>query len=440
MENTQNYSTPPKICIPLQSKARHYIVANIPEHLRNQPQPPTFQYMKDLIKEQSKHIKIIRPIENPANTPDYIQTPIEKPKYQHFSKKSSVNSHEISYEEPSSASTTGKTMDYINQNSHNNDLLINGAITAYKGFVKLTHCKKIKIIKYNGEMEISMRNRTPEPFGSTKIKRNDYSNINDSPHIFNKSKHSNGSRIIIRDIDIVPQRPIIPTTVPLETIEKVEFIEETPLVMDLDKTGERTENLLLPYANRVILQKSIYKDRPPTVFFAYPKCCKMIRKMERTIIYSQEELKDKYLSFAISETTTPYKVICKVLKYAGFRVSRSSHWNLLWTGAIKSDLVMPLNPMQRTNHFPGIFQIGRKDNLCRNINRLKRIHGKDYNICPTTYVLPEDLGRFSKDRDTAEGKTQLWILKPSAQSCGRGIRLIGPKTVLGVKEYFFKLC
>ena len=43
---------------------------------------------------------------------------------------------------------------------------------------------------------------------------------------------------------------------------------------------------------------------------------------------------------------------------------------------------------QKSNHFPGTFQVTKKDNLWRNINRLKKIFHKEYNICPITYNLP----------------------------------------------------
>ncbi len=146
----------------------------------------------------------------------------------------------------------------------------------------------------------------------------------------------------------------------------------------------------------------------------------------------QRELGDRYLGFNITETTHVYKCVCKALKYAGFRLVKGSNWNVLWSGVSKTEIVMPLHPWQKTNHFPGIYQIGRKDNLWRNINRLKRLHGREYNICPTTYVFPEDYNRFMHEKDLTEG--QIWILKPHAASCGRGIKLLGPGSVLGIKE------
>lgn len=60
------------------------------------------------------------------------------------------------------------------------------------------------------------------------------------------------------------------------------------------------------------------------------------------------------------------------------------------------------------------------------MSRMKRGFGAEYDFCPTTYILPEDYQRFAVDRDNYP----IWIMKPNALSCGRGIKLIGRKTVV----------
>lgn len=63
------------------------------------------------------------------------------------------------------------------------------------------------------------------------------------------------------------------------------------------------------------------------------------------------------------------------------------------------------------NHFPGTFQIGRKDRLWRNLNRLQsRVGKKNCNFVPQTYVLPHDLALLRKEWE--EGGRMKWILKP----------------------------
>lgn len=49
---------------------------------------------------------------------------------------------------------------------------------------------------------------------------------------------------------------------------------------------------------------------------------------------------------------------------------------------------------------------------------------KEYDITPMTYIFPEDDERFEADRE-AEDSGVLYILKPVAASCGRGIKVIG---------------
>ena len=58
---------------------------------------------------------------------------------------------------------------------------------------------------------------------------------------------------------------------------------------------------------------------------------------------------------------------------------------------------------------------------------------KEYNITPLTYIFPEDYEVFEEDREN-EDNGVLYILKPVAASCGRGIKVIGKKTVINKKD------
>ena len=79
---------------------------------------------------------------------------------------------------------------------------------------------------------------------------------------------------------------------------------------------------------------------------------------------------------------------------------------------------------KRCNHFPGTFQLGRKDSMWRNIGRMIREHGDEYRIVPKTWILPEDYRRFQKEREDCPDDSKLWILKPANNACGRGIRVL----------------
>jgi len=49
---------------------------------------------------------------------------------------------------------------------------------------------------------------------------------------------------------------------------------------------------------------------------------------------------------------------------------------------------------------------------------------KDFNISPISYILSEDFEAFQADREREESANSLYILKPVAASCGRGIKLV----------------
>lgn len=65
--------------------------------------------------------------------------------------------------------------------------------------------------------------------------------------------------------------------------------------------------------------------------------------------------------------------------------------------------------------------------MWRNVQRMRRLHGKAFDIAPSTYIFPEDYKRWISDRETSNFKN-MYIMKPNAASCGKGIRVIGRKT------------
>ena len=64
------------------------------------------------------------------------------------------------------------------------------------------------------------------------------------------------------------------------------------------------------------------------------------------------------------------------------------------------------------NHFPGSFQLGRKDRLWRNLSRLLAQFGrKEFAFFPQTFVLPADLANLKSAWDENNTKKK-WIIKP----------------------------
>lgn len=96
-------------------------------------------------------------------------------------------------------------------------------------------------------------------------------------------------------------------------------------------------------------------------------------------------------------------------------ILESDDWVGTWGKHIRSTCFETLCEHQKLNHFPGTFEIGRKDKLWRNLPGLMSKHGKNqFGFMPKSYVLPQDaktlqqvVGKNTKDK---------WIIKPVSLS------------------------
>lgn len=118
-----------------------------------------------------------------------------------------------------------------------------------------------------------------------------------------------------------------------------------------------------------------------------------------------------------------YEVISSVARQLGWRCSREQETcNVLWTDSIMGvDTCRLMKRFQKINHFPGMFEICRKDLLARNMNRMLKLFPNDYQIFPKTWHLPADYGdavKFSRQH-----RNRTFILKPDQGAQGRGIYL-----------------
>lgn len=94
-----------------------------------------------------------------------------------------------------------------------------------------------------------------------------------------------------------------------------------------------------------------------------------------------------------------------------------------------------LELFQKVNHFPGMYNVYRKNHLANNLERMRRVFPEDYNFYPRTFILPneaQELMAFIKSPPSYESK--VLIAKPCDQSQGRGIYLITNIQDLPVKE------
>jgi tubulin polyglutamylase TTLL4 len=71
--------------------------------------------------------------------------------------------------------------------------------------------------------------------------------------------------------------------------------------------------------------------------------------------------------------------------------------------------------------------------MYRNISKMIREFGEEYRIVPKTWILPEDYKRLNKEKEDCPEKNKLWILKPAASACGRGIKVINKSSTLPKK-------
>jgi len=99
-----------------------------------------------------------------------------------------------------------------------------------------------------------------------------------------------------------------------------------------------------------------------------------------------------------------------------------------------------LNEEVKINQFPGLFSIGRKDNLWTCYKKMRDKFGLEhFDFLPDTYILPKQAEELASKMDE---KQSYWIIKPPNWFCGIGISVVKnksqipkKKSVLCVQEY-----
>ena len=74
------------------------------------------------------------------------------------------------------------------------------------------------------------------------------------------------------------------------------------------------------------------------------------------------------------------------------------------------------------NHYPGIYNLARKNCLGRHLKKMKSLLPKDYNFFPKTYMLPLEYKDFREDSLNCKVPCN-YIVKPENSSKGQGIYL-----------------
>ena len=107
-------------------------------------------------------------------------------------------------------------------------------------------------------------------------------------------------------------------------------------------------------------------------------------------------------------------------------------WKLIHPNKMR-ELIRIMNRVQKYNHFPCTFQLGRKDNLYKHIKSYKKLFPKLYTFIPSTFIIPTDIKEF--EVDFRKYKKALWIVKPVNLSRGRGVHLLKGEAEF---KYYYK--
>ncbi|NWX55913.1 TTLL4 polyglutamylase, partial [Promerops cafer] len=158
---------------------------------------------------------------------------------------------------------------------------------------------------------------------------------------------------------------------------------------------------------------SLFPNVPPTVYFS---------TRDETVEKLPWEQR-KLLRWKMCRVTP--NIVKQTIGRSHFRVSKKNNdWLGCWGHHMKSPGFKAIREHQKLNHFPGSFQIGRKDRLCRNLLKMQARYGKkEFNFFPQSFILPQDIKLLRKAWEEGASR-QKWIVKPPASARGIGIQVI----------------
>ncbi|KAK7067709.1 Tubulin polyglutamylase ttll4 [Halocaridina rubra] len=161
------------------------------------------------------------------------------------------------------------------------------------------------------------------------------------------------------------------------------------------------------------LSSSLFSHVPPSINF-----CQYNEKTTELPLLISRLLKWRFTNI------TPL-IVRKTISNSGFKITKKTvQWIGTWGKHMKSPCFKGVREFQKVNHFPGTFQIGRKDKLWKNFVRLQSKFGKEeFGFIPKTFVLPGDVKSLKAAFDK-EGVKKKWIVKPPASARGTGIQVV----------------
>ncbi|CAM9545820.1 unnamed protein product, partial [Phaeothamnion confervicola] len=230
----------------------------------------------------------------------------------------------------------------------------------------------------------------------------------------------------------------------------------------------------VPRNGEVRLTPSLFPGRAATVFFEYPAALNITRSDKYGL---RESLGHRRLLF---RTSWERKCVTDAFVRAGFSQTRAlSSWSASWTKHPTTEQFQALKRFQKVNHLPGSWCIGRKDRLAVTIARARRSQpslaataaaaaaaaaaassggnglgssfslgggggssgflgtaaaaaapltvpplndSSPWDFLPESFLLPDQRKLWARAVET--DPRALWISKPPASSCGRGVRVL----------------
>lgn len=246
---------------------------------------------------------------------------------------------------------------------------------------------------------------------------------------------------------------------------KTYMIKSSGTIVDISRKKKKVRKIPMSVRKQtshyVPFLTSPFKNRIPTLFFPYPSYVDNEKEtFDRVFFKHQKELGGLTFRFKIAESTNIYNAVVNTCKNAGMYLVNEQlmlkrkriqsgydtssedsddidpdedDYNLLFTGAVKEDGLMNARSYQKLSHFPHSYNIGRKDAMWKNLSEMMDEFPDDYDFIPKTYVFPQDAEEFEEDRKDSslnQHGSKLWIFKPSASSCGKGIKVMTKDTPL----------
>ncbi|TMW61163.1 hypothetical protein Poli38472_013626 [Pythium oligandrum] len=193
---------------------------------------------------------------------------------------------------------------------------------------------------------------------------------------------------------------------------------------------------------KLLCSRANPRGRPPTVWFDYPPHLQVTREDPAALASTTAP---RLVAINATDCELFYKThwerncVKNAFAVAGFRRTKKRWrgWHMAWAKHIPRERFKYFGAGQVFNHFPDPWVIGRKDRLTKTLTTYKRRFGESYAFFPEGFTLPDQWDSFKRtvQRDeessnaTRSSRSSLWIVKPPAAACGRGIRVLAAKDV-----------